>query len=194
MSDRKFRVLLDCDGVLADFVSAMLEACGSSLQPDEITDWGIFDLIGSADGDDVRRKALAIADDPDFWRSLPVIPLAQENVAHMMASDSEVFVVTSPWESCKGWDVARRQWLAEHFGIDRYHVVITPAKHVVSGDFFLDDKPEHVRAWRANNRGFAVLYDAPYNQGADCFRSTWDLESITSPPIDSLIFSSKTSP
>jgi 5'(3')-deoxyribonucleotidase len=70
------------------------------------------------------------------------------------------------------WASERQQWLAEHFGISHKHLVSTPAKYLVRGELFVDDKPEHVEQWQAANPcGVGVLWSRAYNRSATHLRS-----------------------
>jgi 5'(3')-deoxyribonucleotidase len=63
------------------------------------------------------------------------------------------------------------------FSIDEQDVIHTHAKHVVNGDLFVDDKPEHIVAWGAKGRKTsAFLWDTHRNQMAEGLPrlSNWD--------------------
>lgn len=160
-------ILIDVDGVVADFTGDLLRAVDSDLTPDDITSWDIFDLLG-----DGAERARDICRQDDFWRGLSVLPGAYEAVEKLQR-DNEIFWVTSPWWSCRTWEHARREWLRRHFGTKPNNVITTSAKHMVCGDVFIDDKPQHVERWAARHPGVAWLYDQPYNRDVSLRRMTW---------------------
>lgn len=155
-------LLLDVDGVCADFSRGLIEAVGSHLLPEDVTRWDIISLFTP----EQRELAYDYLSDPSFWRNLPVMEDAQEGVKFMEVTHNVVWV-TSPWASCEGWESARRDWLNEHFGMDEkgqpYHP--TSEKERIDGDLLIDDKPDNVVSWaEAHPDKTAWLFEAPYNK------------------------------
>lgn len=158
------RILLDVDGVCADFTAEILHRVGSNLTLEDITQWDLFELMGA----DKKKRAMNVLKEQYFWRYLPVIDGAQAGYAALVAAGHEVCFATSPWVSCREWGHARREWLKEHFIISNEQLIIVNDKSWLSGDVMIDDKPENLTAWQSLNTGLAMLYDAPYN--ANCGR------------------------
>ena len=173
LKGRKPIVLLDVDGVLANFSQHVIDCAGvTGFTFDDVTNWDIFSLLGER-GRVVKDEMLPSA---SWWLSLPVLEGAQEGVAKLREIASEVVFVTSPWLSCEQWSTVRRCWLKKHFGADPEDVIITSKKHLIRGDMFIDDKASTVEEWQAANpRGHAWVYDAPYNKGQapELERTTW---------------------
>lgn len=166
-------ILLDVDGVLADFIGHLIAQCESSgtpMPPRE--DWTFY--WDTCLTHEQRSAAYRLLDDQllrpstgaEFCRTLPVIEGAQEAVA-FLSQIGKVYIVTATWRACAGWEKARRDWLKEHFGIHPRDVISTSEKHLVRGDLFIDDKPNQVSAWsEANPFGAARLFHRPHNRGA----------------------------
>ena len=171
------RALVDVDGVLSNFRKHVLDTVpgGTQMTVDDVTAYDIFDMLGEP-GKEMQKTLLR---DPEWWRTLPVNPDAVEGMAELRSRVGELFFVTSPWWSCPGWEHARRAWLSDHFGAMNREVIPTSQKHVVNGQWFLDDRPEHVKAWIEEQVKLrpivrAYLYDAPYNRDASTYgRFTW---------------------
>jgi len=162
------RALLDVDGVVADFVGHVIALTGSPITREDVLEWDIFSILGP-----LKKEGLALMEDPHFWETLPLIEGAVQGVGKL-AKTHELFWVTSPWPTCKGWDVARRGWLKKHFDVDPKHVVITSSKFLCTGDMFIDDHVDNVRDWvKYHPAGRALLFDAPYNQGGAYERFKW---------------------
>lgn len=164
-------LLIDVDGVVADFVQGILRAVGSSLKPEDITKWDIRPFLTP----EQREDMLAVQADPDFWRSLPVKDLAKEGMK-LLEATYKVTWVTSPWVSCEGWESARRDWLNEHFDMTKkgQNYIPTSAKEMVDGDVFFDDKPDNIKRWKTRHfRGRAYIFDAPYNRDFEWDRVSW---------------------
>lgn len=166
----QFTALVDCDGVLADFTTHALKSVGSWLRAEDVDEWDIFSLLNRKDTPGLGDRLRAILDGHTFWRTMPRMPGASQLVDRLVQEDFRVVVVTSPWVTCFGWDMARRDWLEENFDIKPHDVVITSRKELVRGDVFFDDRPVHVREWGRYNphrEGDAWLVDAPYNRDAE---------------------------
>jgi len=156
-------ILLDADGVLVDWLTPALEGFahrpGIRLDRDRLTEWGLVDAIRAADPDlDAEDEVRTMIDTVDL-RDLVPLPGAADAVRTLRAR-AEVYVVTA------ALDVrARAENLDAHFGLTVDRIVSASAKHLVRGDAFLDDRPDHVRRWAsAWPHGRAYVFDAPYNR------------------------------
>ena len=161
---KKFSILLDCDGVLADFTAGMLvvvaEVTGKCFTPADVT---LFDFTKALDltKDEAVAVKKAIGAKRGFAMALPAYPEARQGVRRLREL-GEVFCVTHPWESNPWWRTERDSWLALHFGIDVVHH--DDDKTSYEADVFVDDKSSHVRDWLAAWPGrTAVLWRTPHN-------------------------------
>jgi 5'(3')-deoxyribonucleotidase len=166
------RVLLDVDGVLANFVSAYLvlvrDVTGRDYKPADVTQFDIGASLGLSAGESSECKR-RIADTPGLARCLNVYPGAVEGVSRLQ-SIADVYIVTSPWNSHPTWTHDREHWLKKHFDIPHSRVIHTSAKHVCRGDVFVDDKVSAVAKWRdAHPDGLPVVWSTPHNR-----RDLWD--------------------
>jgi 5'(3')-deoxyribonucleotidase len=143
---RKKRALVDVDGVVADFSIHLINESSSRLTPEDITEWDIFNLIGLNDGPEAKKKALGLMEETDWWDSLPLLENAQVGI-EALSKTHDIVWVTSPWPTCKGWDISRRNWIKKHFKDFSDHVVITESKFVVAGDLIIDDRINNVVCW-----------------------------------------------
>jgi 5'(3')-deoxyribonucleotidase len=158
------RIIMDVDGVAADFVGHLLKHVDNPITQDEITDFDLFKFLPS------KKVAYAheVLQDKKFWQTLPVLPGAKEFVAEATRRGCAVFWATSPWLPCVGWEAYRREWLARHFKAHAKTVLIGESKHIIAGDVFIDDKYANVRDWAAYNpNGKAFLVDRPWNAKYD---------------------------
>lgn len=160
------RILLDVDGVLADFVTAFLAVVrfqlGRDHVPEDVTQFNLASSLGLSKLE--FDQCAEIVSASGFCRTLSVYPGATDGVAalHRIA---DVYIVTSPWNSNRTWTYDREQWLAEHFGIPHSRVVHTSAKHLVRGDVLVDDKTETLHTWQAEHpTGRAIQWTTPHNR------------------------------
>lgn len=163
-------VLLDCDGVLANFTLANLDflrTIGIDRREDEVTTWNIEDALGLEPHQRARMKGRW--SEPGFASALPVYDGAVEAV-RILNHHADVIVVTSPMSSSRTWHGDRERWLREHFGIESRDVIHAAGerKARVHGDLLVEDKVETLVAWcNAHPHGYGILWHRPYNAKAD---------------------------
>lgn len=162
---------MDVDEVLADFQTPAFkiirQLTGRTYTPHDFTVWDIFSVLGLAE----VRAVLSEMEKPGFCLSLKPTEGAVEAIQEVR-SIADVYVVTSPQHN-RHWVYERTEWLMEHFGFDKAHIIHTVSKYMIRGDAFLDDKPEHVEAWTSENSdGLAMLWHIPNtrNLGRDLLR------------------------
>lgn len=164
-------VLIDLDGVVADFTSACLfianQYAGTNYTPADVTEWEIFNLPGLREVEDRTWKTIS---EPGFARMLAVYPGAREGV-EWLKSKGPVRILTSPVIS-PTFMFDRVRWVEKELGIGWKHIIYTYSKELVTGRGLIDDKPENILAWTDRNTGPAVLWAQPYNQAA------WDSDAF----------------
>lgn len=163
------RILIDVDGVSADYSHGFVTVCnrlfGTTHTAADITQWDTAAALGlSAEQADACYQEIR---KPGFALSLHLLPGARESVRQLQ-KDHDVYFVTTPFRGAKSdhvsWSADREHWLRDHFGAGSDRIIHTSAKHIVTGDVFVDDKPENVRAWQEHNpSGFGLLWYQPYN-------------------------------
>lgn len=166
-------VLLDVDGVLADFLGGCLRVLrrfGVDADARHVTTWRIEDALGLAA--EQRHELMQAWARPGFCTRLEPYPGAVEGV-HELRELARVYPVTAPMWSCPTWEHERREWLVEHFGFDRADVINTHAKHRVDGDVLVEDRADTLAAWRVARIeeraqwAHGVLWGRPYNERSD---------------------------
>lgn len=160
-------LLLDCDGILSDFIGAALLALhaesGLSIEREAIRTWEVFDSL-PPEAQAYRTRVYDLLKAKLGCVSMCVYDGAKEGVARVQEL-AEVVIVTSPFPGSDTWMSEREKWLKSHFGLTRDHVIHTSAKHHVKGDFFVDDKTDHVVKWaEAHPAGRAMLWNMKYNE------------------------------
>lgn len=166
-------LLLDCDGILANFIEACLALLavrtGRKYAHDVIKTWDVFDSLPTD-----KHLRPVIYDElkrPNGCLNIPVYPGAQAGVAKLR-EHFEVVIVTSPFVGAPTWMSERETWLKRHFDIGHKNIIHTHQKHRILGDVFIDDKVEHVEQWTKQWQRLtptpvaAALWDRRYNQAA----------------------------
>lgn len=179
-------VLVDLDGVVADFDGLLHQRCaeqGIPLDiggPDEQT---CRFLTDHATGDawwDRARAVQAICDiveTPGWFRELPLMPGAQEGVAGLVDCGYDVWFVTKPLEANPLCGSDKYGWVCEHFPDLKGRLVLAPDKSMVRGDLLIDDAPK--MSWLSRADWRPVVFDRPYNRedsawGSLPLRWSWD--------------------
>lgn len=158
------RVLIDVDGVLADFLAPSLpileRLTGRPWTTSDFKTWDLFDTVPR-----VHEKPFFDAVNQLGWcRNIPVFAGAQEGVRRLREL-AEVYIVTSPMNHVPTWTHEREGWLRDHFDISHKKVVHTSAKYLCVGDVLVDDKPANIQAWEEEHPdGLGLLWDQPYNR------------------------------
>jgi len=165
------RVLLDVDGVIANFVGWYHEIAeavlGRYLEVSGPTHWDIGVQLGL---DKAERDLVwdAICHTPAV--DIKPYPESLEPV-RILLSDTRVSVyfVTASLVGNPTWEYDRRAWFREQFDDEASRrLVFTDRKHVVSGDIFVDDKAESVHSWvRCNLDGLGVVWAREWNEGQE---------------------------
>lgn len=148
---RRPRLLLDVDGVLADFVDGAARALRDLGYDEHVSslrrDRNLFADLPAHVADRLRARIGA----EGFCASLSPMPFAMNAVRRLRGDlGAEVLIVTSPWPS-PWWVPERLHWLEQHFDIFREEVIFTEAKRAVAGDHFVDDHDRHVQLWAREN-------------------------------------------
>lgn len=171
------RILLDCDGVIADFVShaceTIFEEDGAFFRPEDFKHW---DLSRTLDID--QRAVLEEATCSKHWcYRIPVYEGAQ-NFVERLKDLGDVRALTAAVGNSKHWINERKWWLADHMSIPEKHVVFCPTdeKRFHFGDVLIEDRLETCIAWadrwtniEARPRTTAILIDRPWNSGPTPF-------------------------
>lgn len=164
-------VLLDVDGVVGDFVGAVIAAANAVTrrlgqdQPDftipEKMTWDVFALFPPRLFKPIEEAILR----PNFCAGIEVYPGAVEQV-NRLRSSMRVKFVTTPWRGHLTWSHERLWWLETHFGAKKEDVHFCWEKTDVHGLTLVEDKPEAAEAWGRYWNKTSILIDRPWNKEA----------------------------
>jgi len=141
-----YRVYLDMDGVLADFVKGACKAHGTTLEF-ILPNWepGVWDmtLAMNIPHSQFWREIDKLA--AHFWERLEPTPFFNDIVKLVKELSDDWYVLTSPTLRIPSY-TGKVWWLRKHFGgsFDRFH--ITPYKHLFAGPgvLLIDDREKNV--------------------------------------------------
>ena len=166
MTKNKPTLVLDVDGVLADFVGAtmqFLERNYGIYHDEPLKTWDFMDTPTLRP---FRRVARGHWTTPGFVAGLQPIPgtIQVVNEARHLAN---VRFATSPMDSNPTWRAERNTWLAQHFGAQEGDVLHTVKKSEQPGHVFVDDKFENVVEYQlAHPAAFVYMQSRSYNSDA----------------------------
>lgn len=177
MPQSSLQIVLDCDGVLGDFLGHYLRTLkrrtGRTFSLADVTSYGIEKALSLTEWE-IWRIHSAI-EEPGWCSEILPLPGAQRGVRDLRDQGHEIVVATSPWKGHKTWHRERLDWLSRHFGISESQVIFTSRKERITGNLLVGDHPAHAEMW---TNGSVVLMDQPYNRPENPAeghrRATWD--------------------
>lgn len=164
---KRKRILLDCDGVLADYCTACFDLIeqhtGDRHTHDEVTHWDLFTTVGKGHLKHILKETAAKG---GWCLGFPMYPGSQDAVKRLEGL-GELVIVTSPMTT-PFWAYERTVWLEQHFGIPKARIVHTEGKQFVKGDVLIDDADDNCVKWHKEYPdALSLLWDAPYNRDVD---------------------------
>lgn len=163
----KARILIDVDGVIADFVDGfmyMYKLNGGAV-PDGF-EWNHWDSMDELPDQGVRE---GIWHDPDLFFNLKPYPGAIDAL-EKLNSVYDVRIVTSlPHRHIPH----RSDWFQRYapFIHRKDQMIFTNDKSLIMGDVLIDDSLDHIRAWNEAGHINAIIVDRPWNK-----TDAWDVQ------------------
>ncbi len=160
----KVRVILDVDGVLADFVTPAVELINSLSGTDhKVTDvhtWELYQDLGVPFH--IEETTREIMQSEGWCASLKPYPEAIPALHKLDELGAEIIIATSPLGG-RHWMADRTEWLQDVLSIPHFQVIHTHLKGLLRADIFVDDRHTHCTAWvRENPEGSAFWWQPPY--------------------------------
>jgi 5'-nucleotidase len=159
-------ILLDQDGVLADFERGFIDAWRKrhpDIAPIEYEDRKSFHLTRDYPPE-LHERVTAIYTAPGFIRDLPPMPGALDAARELIALGMDVRICTSPLRQYDHCVAEKFQWVERHLGrACTERIIMTRDKTLIHGGLLIDDKPE-IEGAVARPRWKHIVYDAPYNR------------------------------
>lgn len=162
-------ILVDADGVLADFTGAYLgvveSITGCRARHEDVTSYHIhqcpwFVELAAKTPGLKKHVAAIVTHERGFCLGIDALPGAAPGLESLREAGHHVICVTSPWHG-PHWHHERVEWLREHMGFVPEDVVFCSKKYLVRGDVLVDDRYENVDKWPG---GLGLLWDQPWNR------------------------------
>lgn len=158
-------ILLDVDGVLADCNKAVYQAARRMFNR-KLPHYSTWDKYAFEDSMKLTRsekeyfyKTLARKD--NVGNQINFYSGAQSFIEHL-GFGHEVVFVTAPWRGLDHWVEARYALLDHYLGRRKFSIVLTHDKHLIRGDWLIDDKWENIE----KNLDRGILFEQPWNTAA----------------------------
>ena len=170
------RILIDMDGVLADFDGTFLKLW-RELHPDKffvpIEERRSF-FVKDEYPDELKPLMSKIIWGPGFFRHMLPVEGGKEALTEMEEMGYEVFICTSPLSTYRNCVLEKFEWVDKHLGpkwVNR--IILTKDKTLVKADYLIDDKPE-ITGVENNPTWEHIVFDRPYNREVKKRRITWE--------------------
>lgn len=161
-------ILLDVDGVLANFVQGSIEAHGMEcvFSHDEATSYSYF--MDSPWGM-TASEFFEPLDNFQFWDSLPLYPESHWLFDSLRVLPCDLFICTTVPSGSVHAASGKLSWLKRHFGIDSDRVVITRSKHLLASEevMLIDDADGNAIRFRKSG-GNVITVPRPWNHYRNC--------------------------
>ena len=175
-------ILVDMDGVIADFEQAVLSRFQIQypqkrfIEKKDRKEFYIdHDYIALGSSHLVKD----IIETKGFYASLPLINGAKVALTEMEKKGYEVFLLSSPLQNYRHCVLEKYEWVKRNLGPAwTKKIILAREKTVVMGDILIDDRPNIVGADKASWKH--VYFNQPYNAGYNKPRiKNWkDWESV----------------
>jgi hypothetical protein len=157
-------ILVDCDGVLADFIGRVCKVLqGANPKQAHIYNPELFEVY------DIKRTLLSTelswvssaCKQPGFAASLDWYEGAKEWLASIRHLGT-VVCLTSPFSGAPSWVQERAEWLRGH--VDQVHFCRKEAKRFVPGDLLIEDCAQTAYEWSETQRKPSIILERPWNR------------------------------
>lgn len=153
--------LVDLDGTVADYDTAMRDAMRTLQSPEETLYGHRYPESGEPPYVEARRKM--IQRQPGFWRKLKPLPPGFDVIDELRKLEFALHVLTKgPRSTPNAWS-EKLEWCVEH--LPDATVTISGDKSLVYGRVLFDDFPPYFEKWLVvRPRGLVVCIAHPWNE------------------------------
>jgi 5'-nucleotidase len=159
------RILIDMDGVLADFEGGFVKEFRKRYpQVPLVPAQGRSEFYIIRKYPHLEESVRQILNSEDFFLNLEAVPGSVEAVQEMTRLDGiEVFICSSPLDEYRHSVVEKYMWVENHLGREWIKkIILTKDKTIINADILIDDRPQVDGVVKEPNWEH-VLYDQPYN-------------------------------
>lgn len=169
MTERKPRIAVDMDDVIADTIERFAEIYRKKhqvyLTPENLHGKEIREVLPA----EIRQTVNQYVNEPGFFRHIPVMKDSQE-VLKQLSGRYDIYIVSAAMEF-KNSLIDKYEWLAEHFPFIPWTHIIFCGHKIVKVDVIIDDRIRNF----VDFDGRSLLYSSPHNMLVEGYErvSTW---------------------
>jgi 5'-nucleotidase len=165
-TEHELLILVDMDGVLADFSGGWMRDWNLKYpdrKVDPTTELTNFYIEESFKGLGTEEELVEIFTRDGFYYDLEPMPGAIEGFRNMAAQPGiELFICTAPMDNSSYTEKAN--WVEHYLGKEWLKkLVVTKDKTLIVGDYLIDDKPE-IKGIYSDPAWEHILFEQPYNE------------------------------
>ena len=162
---QKFRIFVDMDGILSDWLSSACESCGV-----DINDQKTKDLL--KDGKELQELGIVSEDElwdhinkagQEWWEDLDILPHAKKLIAEMQKLGT-VCILTSPGKVAKTGAFAsagKVLWMTKHFPDIPYIIAYEKGLCATEASILIDDSEKKIKMFE-DHGGKGFLWPVQY--------------------------------
>ncbi|MEG0502673.1 MAG: hypothetical protein RR525_10670 [Cellulosilyticaceae bacterium] len=153
-------LLIDQDDVLAEYIKGVIEVFNEKYHTNYTIEdcicWDLVSIFG--------EKILELMHQPELFRNLQPVEEALEVFKRLYESNLfDMYIVTAAHPSSVE---AKYEWIRSYMPFfPQNHVIICAVKHMVKGDYLLDDGMHNIIDFNEAG-GTSIIFDRPHNQHA----------------------------
>lgn len=160
ISDKEPIILLDMDGVLADFVTSSIDAASLPIREQDVTDWDYYKPFCSVDEFWERIGAVS-----DFWLNLEKYKWAND-LYRMCSMMARTIIATSP-SACRQCPSQKVAWLRQYGFLEKSvnDYMLGPHKELMArpNTILIDDSDRNVENFITAG-GNAITFPQKWNK------------------------------
>lgn len=155
-------ILLDSDGVMANFVNASLKAHNRPETHNDIHKWNYF-----LDWGITPAQFWAPMMTYDFWVNIEPYEWAHNLLARLQ-DIADVTILTAPSSHNPHCASAKAEWFRQHFGLTNDDLMVGSKKWLMAKPehVLVDDSPDNIRMFEAHG-GTGILFPQPWNSAPE---------------------------
>ncbi len=169
------RILVDMDGVIADFEKGFLDSYRKSYpdKPFVPLEQRTSFHVKEQYPDELQPLVEGIYLAKGFYLGLPPIEGSLKALSELAARGDEVYICTSPLLRNAFCIQEKYEWIIKHLGKDwTKRMIVLKDKTIVHGDLLIDDRPDVIGVQQPTWKH--ILYSQPYNAQVNSKRRmTW---------------------
>ncbi len=161
-------ILVDVDGVVGDWVGAVLDYINNKNGTSFVNE-DVWDDLRISHAEYFTPDVDAYIRSPGFCNKIKVIPGSQEAIEGLRAAGQTIMFLTSPYDNASTWCHDRFAWIKKHFDLPRHNVIYAKDKRYVNGRTLIDDHQQNCYDWAEYQRRYGschvpICVAQPWNQ------------------------------